>query len=430
MSEEEAATEPARAQEDGTDRRRRRWLAGVAAGGASVLATSAGGFGSAGGRVPRSMLEPGAPVLASPYGLPSPFEKRVVRGNTDWTATDLASWSYTPLQDLHGTITPNGLFYERHHAGVPAIDPDAHRLMIHGLVERPLVFTLDELMRFPSVSAVHFLECSGNSLTEFTRPAATVQASHGLLSCAEWTGVRLSTLLDEVGVRPEGRWILAEGADAAGLSRSVPMEKALDDALVVFAQNGEALRPEQGYPLRLLLPGFEGNMSIKWLRRLKVAEQPFMTREETSKYTDLMPDGHARQFTWTMQAKSVITRPAAGGRIEGGPGPVQISGVAWSGAGRIRKVDVSLDGGRSWTTAALDGDPRPKALTRFRLSWHWDGSPAVIASRACDEHGYVQPTRETLIAERGRSSVYHYNAIAPWRIGSNGKVTNAYASGF
>ncbi|MCK5931023.1 MAG: sulfite dehydrogenase [Fulvimarina manganoxydans] len=413
---------------DRVDNGRRRLLATAAIGGAGLLTARDALAQAAGPLVPQTMLEQGQPILSPPYGVPSKFEDDVVRRPTDLTSTDLSSWSFTPLQDLHGTITPNGLFYERHHAGVPAIDPDTHKLMVHGLVDNPLVFTMNDLMRMPALSVVHFLECSGNSLTEFTKPASTVQTSHGLLSCVEWTGVRLSTLLDAVGVKPEGKWILAEGADGAAMTRSLPIEKALDDALIAFGQNGEALRPEQGYPVRLMLPGYEGNMSIKWLRRLKVADAPFMTREETSKYTDLMPDGRSRQFTYLMQAKSVITSPAAGGMIEGGPGPVQISGIAWSGAGRIRKVDVSVDGGRSWMNAPLDGEPLPKALVRFRLPWQWDGAPTIIASRATDETGYVQPTREDLISERGTNYVYHYNAIAPWKIGENGEVTNAYAS--
>ena len=413
---------------DRVDNGRRRRLATAAIGGAGLLTARDALAQAAGPLVPQTMLEQGQPILSPPYGVPSKFEDDVVRRPTDLTSTDLSSWSFTPLQDLHGTITPNGLFYERHHAGVPAIDPDTHKLMVHGLVDNPLVFTMNDLMRMPALSVVHFLECSGNSLTEFTKPASTVQTSHGLLSCVEWTGVRLSTLLDAVGVKPEGKWILAEGADGAAMTRSLPIEKALDDALIAFGQNGEALRPEQGYPVRLMLPGYEGNMSIKWLRRLKVADAPFMTREETSKYTDLMPDGRSRQFTYLMQAKSVITSPAAGGMIEGGPGPVQISGIAWSGAGRIRKVDVSVDGGRSWMNAPLDGEPLPKALVRFRLPWQWDGAPTIIASRATDETGYVQPTREDLISERGTNYVYHYNAIAPWKIGENGEGTNAYAS--
>ena len=420
----------------GIDLRRRRLLTaaalgGVALGGSGISMTRAVRAQSAEepSRVPESMLVPGRPVVTPPYGVPSKFEKDIVRHATNLNPTTLASWSFTPLQDIHGPITPNGLFYERHHNGVPTIDPDHHRLLIHGLVERPLIFTMDDLMRFPSVSRIHFLECSGNSSSEFSKPSDHIEASHGLLSCVEWTAVPLAVLLQEVGVRPEGKWILAEGADAAAMTRSVPIEKATDDALIAFAQNGERLRPEQGYPVRLLLPGYEGNMSVKWLRRLKVGNEPFMTREETSKYTGLLPDGHSAQFNFTMQAKSVITSPSAGGVIKGGPGALQITGLAWSGVGKVKQVDVTVDGGRSWRTAVLDIPILPKALTRFRMPWHWDGAPAVIASRVTDETGYVQPTREALIAARGTQFHYHYNAIAPWKIDAAGKVTNVYAAG-
>ena len=378
--------------------------------------------------VPEWMKEQGSPILSPPYGVPSEFEKNVVRRQREPRPTNTAATSWAPLQDLHGIITPNGLCFERHHGGVPKIDPDAHRLIIHGLVERPLIFTMDELMRFPSVSRIHFLECSGNTQNWKGGHAKwTVQETHGLLMCCEWTGVALSTLLDEVGVRPEAKWILAEGADAAAMTRSVPIEKAFEDALVVYAQNGERLRPEQGYPLRLLLPGFEGNMNIKWLRRLKLGDQPFQTREETSKYTDLMPDGTARQFTFLMEAKSVITRPSGGHRIEGGPGFVEITGLAWSGHGRIRRVDVSVDGGRSWQEARLQEPVLPKALTRFRLPWRWDGGPAVLQSRAMDETGYVQPTHDQIVGARGVNSFYHYNAVQSWRVGADGGVTNHVA---
>jgi sulfane dehydrogenase subunit SoxC len=375
---------------------------------------------------PPGMRSPGLSFLNPPYGLPSPFEKKVVRKLPDSPAA-FPTATRTPLQDLLGTITPNGLFFERHHAGVPTIDPDAHRLMLHGLVDRPLVFTMSELMRFPSVTRVHFLECSGNSAAEWARPSGkTAQDVHGLLSCAEWTGVPLAVLLQEAGVQPEGRWILAEGADAAAMTRSVPIEKALKDALVVYGQNGERLRPEQGYPLRLLLPGFEGNMNIKWLRRLKVGRTPFQTREETSKYTDLMPDGSARQFTFGMDAKSVITSPS--GMQQLGPhGFHEISGLAWTGNGRIRTVDVSVDGGRSWREAVLQEPVQSMALTRFRLPWSWSGEPAVLQSRAVDEAGYVQPTRDALIAKRGLNSTYHYNGIQSWAVAANGEVRNVHA---
>jgi sulfane dehydrogenase subunit SoxC len=376
--------------------------------------------------VPQWMREQGRPVVTPPYGMPSSYEHDVVRRPTSATPTNTASWSFTPLQDLHGIITPNGLVFERHHAGVPAIDPADHRLLIHGLVEQPLILGIDDLLRFPSVSRIHFLECSGNGGTEWAKAnERTVQFTHGLLSCCEWTGVPLSTVLDAAGVKREARWVLAEGADAAAMARSVPMDKALDDALLVYAQNGERLRPEQGYPLRLLLPGFEGNMSIKWLRRLEASAQPFQTREETSKYTDLLPDGKARQFTFYMEAKSVITFPSGGQKLSA-RGPYEIRGIAWSGHGRIRRVDVSVDGGRSWQEAQLQEPILHRALTRFRLPWRWNGGPAVLQSRSIDESGYVQPTLTQLIAARGLHSHYHNNAIQSWRVGEDGVVENVH----
>lgn len=374
---------------------------------------------------PPWMREQGAPAGGKPYGMPSPFERNVIRRMAAPVSFPSAASTGTPLQDLHGIITPNGLHYERHHAGVPQIDPDAHRLLIHGLVDRPLLLTMDDMMRFPSVSRVHFLECSGNTQEwHQANPAATPQQTHGLLSCCEWTGVLLSTLLAEVGVRDTVRWLLAEGADAAAMTRSIPIGKAWDDAIVAYAQNGERLRPEQGYPLRLLLPGYEGNTNVKWLRRLKFGDQPFQTREETSKYSDLMPDGRARQFTFVMEAKSVITRPAGGGHLRN-TGFYEISGLAWSGRGRIRRVDVSADGGASWRQAALQEPVLPKCLTRFRLPWTWQGGPAVLQSRAVDETGYVQPTRAQLTDVRGVNSFYHFNGIQSWRVAPDGVVTNA-----
>ncbi len=286
---------------------------------------------------------------------------------------------------------------------------------------------MEELTRFPSVSRIHFLECSGNGSAEWKAPkGASIQQTHGLLSCCEWTGVLLSTVLAEAGVDARAKWILAEGADAAVMTRSIPMDKALDDALLVYAQNGERLRPEQGYPLRLFLPGFEGNMSIKWLRRLKVGDEPFETREETAKYTDLMPDGKARQFTFHMEAKSVITSPSAGQRLQT-HGFREISGLAWSGRGAIRRVDVSTDGGRNWREAVLQSPVLDKALTRFRLPWRWNGEPTVVQSHAIDDTGYVQPTREQLIEARGLNSYYHNNSIQSWRIESTGEVRNVHA---
>jgi sulfane dehydrogenase subunit SoxC len=375
--------------------------------------------------VPQWMREPGAGFLNPAYGMPSPFEKGVLRKLPDQPAA-FPTATRTPLQSLFGSITPNGLFFERHHGGVPAIDPAQHRLMLHGLVERPLLLGMKDLLRFPAVSRTHFIECSGNGSAEFKAPGkGSVQDIHGLLSGAEWTGVRLADLMAEAGVLPSARWILAEGADAAAMTRSFPLAKALDDALIVYGQNGEMLRPEQGYPVRLLLPGYEGNMSIKWLRRLKVGDAPFQTREETAKYTDLMPDGTARQFTFQMGVKSVITAPSAR-QVLDGHGFREITGLAWSGHGRIARVEVSVDGGRRWQAATLDGPVQSKALTRFRLPWAWSGQEAILQSRAVDEAGNVQPTRAALVASDGRNSAYHYNAIQSWKVASYGEVSNVH----
>ena len=376
--------------------------------------------------VPEWTRTPGRPFLSPAYGLPSPFEKDVVRVLPKPPAA-FPTATRTPLQELKGSITPNGLFFERHHANVPMIDPRDHRLMIHGLVERPLVFTVEELMRLPAVNQIHFVECSGNSAAEYNKPTGkTAQEIHGLLSNAEWTGVMLSVLLREAGARPEAKWLLCEGADAAAMTRSVPIEKALDDAMVVYAQNGEALRPEQGYPLRLLLPGFEGNMNIKWLRRIKLGTEPWQTREETSAYTDVMPDGKARQFTFVMDAKSCILAPSGGQKL-GRHGYHEIYGVAWSGRGKIKAVEVSTDAGRSWQRARLQEPVLSKAVTAFRIDWNWDGKPCVLQSRAIDETGYVQPTRKELVAVRGTAYNYHYNAIQSWNIAATGEVTNVHA---
>ncbi len=402
--------------------------AGGAGGAADVLAAEANTLTpspDASLPVPPSMRTPGSPVGARRYGEPSAFEGGVVRNVPPNLPQYISASSRTPLQDLDGIITPNGLFYERHHAGIPAIDPATHRLALHGLVKRPLVFTVDELRRFPSESRIHFLECAGNP--SYKKPfGKTASDIMGLVSCAEWTGVPLKTLLDEAGLLPGARWVVAEGADASGMTRSIPLDKCLDDALIVYSQNGERLRPEQGYPVRLLLPGFEGNMSVKWLRRLKVVDAPVQSREETAKYTDLLPDGTARQFTFYMDAKSIITAPSGGQRI-GRPGFVEIRGIAWSGRGRIERVDVSVDGGRNWSAAALQAPVLSRALTCFRFPWQWDGRPAVIQSRAVDETGYVQPTFTELLGARGENSFYHNNSVQPWRVAADGEVSNANA---
>ena len=355
----------------------------------------------------------------------SPFES-AARGVRE-TKTPEAASSRTPLDRTYGIITPSALHFERHHAGVPTIDPAAHSLALHGLVERSLVFSMEELKRLPSVSRIHFVECSGNSGGEWSPAGApTVQLSHGLASCSEWTGVPLRILLEEVGVKPEARWLLAEGSDACRMQRSVPLAKALADGLVAYGQNGEALRPEQGYPLRLILPGWEGNASVKWLSRIKLTEGPQYVKDETSKYTEFMENGKAWIFTFEMDAKSVITTPS-GGQSLGEPGFREISGLAWSGRGKITGVDVSTDGGANWSEASLQEPVYARAFTRFRLPWRWDGSECVLLSRCRDETGYVQPTREQLLAERGRYSLYHCNRIKGWQIAADGSVSNAEA---
>ncbi|WP_207512966.1 sulfite dehydrogenase [Longitalea luteola] len=329
--------------------------------------------------------------------------------------------SRTPLQDLYGTITPADLHYERHHAGVPLIDPHSYTLTIHGMVEKPLVFTLADLKRFPSVTRVFFLECSGNY--RGGRETLTPQEICGLTSQSEWTGVMLSTLFREVGVKSKASWFLAEGSDAAVMTRSIPVNKGWQDAMIAYAQNGEAIRPEQGYPARLLLPGWEGNTSVKWLRRIELSDQPFMTREETSKYTESVKGGKIRQFSFVMDARSIITYPAYPQQIQ--KGWMEIRGIAWSGRGKIYKVEVSTDGGSTWKTAVLQSPVLDKAHTAFRYLWQWKGGEAEIMSRAIDETGYIQPSMKQLKEARGADmGGYHLNPITSWIIQRDGRVIN------
>jgi sulfane dehydrogenase subunit SoxC len=371
---------------------------------------------------------PGYPLADESYGARSQFETEVRQRFK--TATPLSSWTFTPLQDSLGIVTPSGLFFERSHGGTAVIDPRKHTLFVHGLVARPRKYAMRDLKRFPSISRLLFLECSGNGLTEWSKPTMpTVQGTHGLTSCAEWTGVPLATILNEVGVRSNAKWLLAEGDDASAMTRSIPLEKAMKDCILAWGQNGEALRPEQGYPLRLLVPGYEGNMNIKWLRRLEISDAPFMTREETSKYTDIRPDGKAVQFSFEMEAKSVITSPSGGMSIE--PGFNEITGLAWSGRGSIRRVDVSVDGGSTWREATLQQPVLPVCHTRFRMPWQWDGrGTPILQSRCIDDTGYVQPTLGQVIALRGLNgplgSIYHLNAIQSWQVASDGKVSNVH----
>ncbi len=373
-------------------------------------------------------LGPG--VDARPYGYPSAFETEVKRRSVPWlTADPISSINFTPIHDLDGIITPSGVCFERHHGGIAELDPAKYRLMINGLVEKELVFTLEDLERFPRENHVYFLECAANSGMEWRGSQLNgVQFTHGMIHNVMYTGVKLSHILNEAGIKTEGKWLLAEGADASGMTRSIPLDKALDDCLVAFKMNGEALRPEQGYPVRLVVPGWEGNMWIKWLRRLEIGDQPWQHREETSKYTDLLADGRARSFTWVMDAKSVITSPSPQSPITHGPGATVLTGIAWSGRGTIPRVDVSIDGGANWHEARMDGPSLPKSLHRFYYEFDWDGSPLLLQSRAHDSTGYVQPTKNALREVRGTNSIYHNNGIQTWAVNEEGITENVEVS--
>jgi sulfane dehydrogenase subunit SoxC len=371
----------------------------------------------------------GEGVDARPYGTPSAFEKHVVRRDVSWlTASPQSSVNFTPLHELDGIITPSGLCFERHHAGIAEIDPASHRLMIHGLVERPLVFTMADLKRMPRTNRVHFLECAANSGMEWRGAQLNgCQFTHGMIHNVMYTGVMLRTLLEAAGVKPAAKWLMLEGADASGMNRSLPLDKALDDVMLAFGMNGEALRPEQGYPLRAVVPGWEGNLWVKWLRRIKVGDQPWETREETSKYTDLLANGHSRRHTFVMDAKSVVTNPSPQAPLLH-RGRNVLSGVAWSGRGTIRRVDVSLDGGRNWGTARLDGPVLDRSMSRFYVDLDWNGGEMLIQSRAIDSTGYVQPTKDALRAIRGTNSIYHNNGIQTWLVRANGETENVEVS--
>ena len=396
---------------------RRAALVGMAGAAGTVLARTASGqeVQVSGGARPRVPPDPTKTVgrLASEFGERSQFER------LERVASFARTSSETPLQNLHGTITPAALHFERHHAGVPLIDPERHKLVIHGMVSRPTTFTVEQLKRLPAVSRICFLECSGNLYHNATEQT-TAQLIAGMTSQSEWTGVMLSTLLNEVGADPDASWLLAEGADAAVLTRSIPKE-FWDEAMVVYAQNGEAVRPENGYPIRFLNPGCEGNSSVKWLRRIEISDRPFMTREETSKYTEPVKGGVSRQFSLTMDARSIITYPSYPNTVE--KGWIEVQGIAWSGRGKIIGAEISTDNGRSWQQSVLQGPVLPKAHVRFRHMFNWDGKETVIMSRAIDETGYVQPTRAQCIEARGvGSGPYHRNPITGWRLRAGGDV--------
>jgi sulfane dehydrogenase subunit SoxC len=365
-------------------------------------------------------------VDAKPYGFPSKHEANVVRRTVPWlTADAVSSINFTPLHELEGIITPNGLCFERHHSGVADIPWADHRLMINGLVDNPMVFTMDDLMRFPRENRTYFLECAANTGMEWRGAQLNgVQFTHGMIHNVVYTGVPLRLLLQEAGVRTTGTWLLAEGADASGMTRSIPMEKALDDCLVATHMNGERLRAEQGYPVRLVVPGWEGNMWVKWLRRIEVGDMAWHHREETSKYTDLLANGVARRFTWEMDAKSVITNPSPQAPITHGPGPTVLSGVAWSGRGTIPRVDVTIDGGITWHQARMSGPSLDKSMHRFYYEFDWDGRPLLLQSRAHDSTGYVQPTKDQLRVVRGFNSIYHNNSIQTWAVNEAGEAEN------
>ena len=332
--------------------------------------------------------------------------------------------SRSPLQHLQGIITPNSLHFERHHAGVPDIDPVGHKLVINGMVRQPLVFEYEDLLKYPMVSKVYFIECSGNGRSNTQGiTGGTAQSIHGLVSCSEWTGIPLSTLLGEAGVLPGASWIAAVGADAASMGRSIPMEKALDDVLVALFQNGEPVRPEQGYPMRLFVPGWEGNISVKWLTQVKLTSAPAQFRDETSKYTDTLSDRSSRQFTFPMETKSLITSPSGEMTLPRN-GLYKITGIAWSGSGSIRRVEVSADGGHTWADALIESEQRDKALTRFSIPWDWNRGEAILQSRATDSAGNVQLTREAVIADRGTNAFYHNPGIQSWGVNSSGEVSN------
>ncbi|MCT4654968.1 MAG: sulfite dehydrogenase [Cohaesibacter sp.] len=411
---------------------RRAFLKGAVATGAGVLS---GGAAMASGEKVITEVQDwssslGDGVDAAPYGMPSEFEAHVKRRTVSWlTADPISSINFTPLHELDGIITPNGLAFERHHGGAAQIDPKDHRLMINGLVDRELVFTMEDLMRFPRENHVYFLECAANTGMEWRGSQLNgCQFTHGMIHNVMYTGVKLRTLLEEAGVKPSGKWLLAEGADASGMTRSIPMEKALDDCLIAFKMNGEALRPEQGYPVRLVVPGWEGNMWVKWLRRLEVGDKPWHHREETSKYTDLLAKGKARRFTWEMDAKSVITNPSPQAPLTHKKGPTVLTGLAWSGRGTIPRVDVTIDGGITWHKARISGPSLDKSMHRFYFEFDWDGKPLLLQSRAHDSTGYVQPTKDELRKYRGENSIYHNNGIQTWAIDEEGVAENVEIS--
>ena len=417
---------------------RRAFLRGAAASGAGALVAA----GAAARTEPDKLIteiqpwaqELGDGVEAVPYGLPIEHEADVIRRNVPWlTADAISSVNFTPIHALDGTITPQGCAFERHHSGAIDLRKKDYRLMINGLVDTPLVFTYADLERFPRENHVYFCECAANTGMEWAGAQLNgAQFTHGMVHNMEYSGVPLRTLLNEAGLEKAGdlqdKWVFVEGADASSNGRSIPMEKALDDVMLAFKANGEALRKEHGYPVRLVVPGWEGNMWVKWIRRIEVMDQPVESREETSKYTDTLENGLSRKWTWAMDAKSVITSPSPQVPVKHGIGPMVISGLAWSGRGSITRVDVSKDGGKSWETARLGKPGEKKALSRFYFDFHWNGEEMLLQSRAIDDTGYIQPTKSMLRDVRGLNSIYHNNGIQTWHVAQNGEVENVEVS--
>ncbi len=364
------------------------------------------------------------------YGLPSKYENHVQRQLTANTPeTSIFSIWHTPLENQRGIITPSGLHFSVNHNGIPDIDPEKHQLMIHGLVNKPLKFDSESLLRYPLTSRINFLECAGNTApnaVSFTALDQNCQELFGQISGSEWTGIPVKYLLREAGIKPKAKWVIAEGADGGSHNRSIPVSKLLDDAIIAIYQNGERLRPSQGYPMRLFVPGWEGNANVKWLHRLEVTDKPAFSKDESGLYSDILEDGKIRHFSFHMDVKSVITHPSGKQVLPEKKGFYEISGLAWSGYGKIKQVDVSVDGGKTWALAQLDDTVLTKSLTRFSIPWQWDGQSSTLLSRATDEHGRVQPTRDSWREKYASYSFNHYNAIQAWDISRDGVVENSY----
>lgn len=407
----------------------KKWL--VAAGGGGLLERrsflrSGLGMGVA-AMVTGAAHGAGLGARDSPYGLPTPYENAVVR--TESRSAGFSVWR-SPLQAQRGIITPNGLHFATHHNGVPDIAPEKHELMVHGLVERPLRFDLSRLSRYPMVNRIHFLECAGNSAANalsFTALDHTLGDLAGEVSCAEWTGVPLSYLFNEAGVKDSAQWVVAEGADGGSHARSLPLRALMKDGIVALYQNGERLRASQGYPMRLLMPGWEGNVNVKWLHRLELVDAPAYTKDESGLYTQVLKDGAIERFAFYMEVKSVITHPSGQQVLPQAKGFYEISGLAWSGRGRVAQVEVSADNGRTWAVAQLHGPALDRAFTRFSIPWQWQGKKTVLMSRATDDLGRVQPTRSVWKSRYAAHSFNHYNAIQAWEVGRDGRVENTYA---